>query len=269
MADSILKHEKVLLGELYRWHYKSNGHNHRDPKPVEFMGNPHPPPTFVKASLKAAVEFFRPKASREDSVTTPPQSLLTAFYDVDVQLLHVATLGNIRALLGRPQTPIGGSVKYDVHVLSAHDNPDPDEESHTKAGADITSTIKIRQGDFLVMLTPWISKCLTNEEVVGLVGIWLAKNRPIEGDEAAPSASTTGILPEELPVDLKDDETLMFRRWGVPKRFINEDAEVATHLVHNAMGGADKRLRELLLGFEAQDSGGTTESFAVAIILFK
>jgi pyruvate dehydrogenase phosphatase len=87
---------------------------------------------------------------------------------------------------------------------------------------------------------------LTNEEVVGLLGMWL--NRQDKGKEE-------GVTRDQLPVQMGEDHTVMYRYWGAEKKaekkFVNIDDNAATHLARNALGGADKDLLGGLLTLEA------------------
>jgi pyruvate dehydrogenase phosphatase len=117
---------------------------------------------------------------------------------------------------------------------------------------DITD-VRLLSGDFVVLASGWISNCLSHEEIVGLVGLWLNKHpphkRPFAIEKFVPITVPIDevIERESLPVRLKDDTTVMYPQWKAPKRFINVDLNVATHLGRNAMGGANSEVREELL----------------------
>lgn len=178
-------------------------------------------------------------------------------------------------LFGRPYTrAIGdGKLKWSTDVQTRLHNdylgaaPDPKVKTppYISAEPDVT-TIKIQPGDFLVLSSQWLAECLTDEEVVGLVGVWLNKNQdtnlylPLDKVPPDPTPGIT-IMPDELPVDLKEDKTVMYRRWNVPKRFVNVEINPTTHLANNAMGGADSELRQALLELAPFESEGNTSVF--------
>jgi len=127
------------------------------------------------------------------------------------------------------------------------------------AEPEITTT-EVQPGDFVVLATDGLWDCLTNEEVVGLVGIWLNSRKSSSGDGSLVSGASsvekkkTGNEKvwerEELPVKLEEDKTVMYRWWRAKKRFIDADNNVAVHLVRNALGGADRDLTSALLYME-------------------
>ncbi|KAF7314547.1 PPM-type phosphatase domain-containing protein [Mycena kentingensis (nom. inval.)] len=318
------------------------------PQPVESIQEPHPPPETIRSVLSNAVSYAdrfvidyflgrvfstsTPRYAADAMRASASSCQLSALYDKDASLLHIVSLGNMRAILGRPRPPAeDGSVMYDVHVLSVDHSPNnPDERDrvqalhkdeelfedgtflgrpytralgdgrgkwtvkeqdrlhkdylapppdprvqtppYVSADPDITS-IKIESGDFLVMSSSWVSECLTNEEVVGLVGAWMkqhGENIHASFEDVKPDpAPGPALEAEDLPVKLKEDRTTFFRRWGVPKRFFNSEPNPTVHIAHNAMGGADANLRQALLEMAPVDSSGNTKSLAVAIMFFE
>lgn len=175
------------------------------------------------------------------------------------------------ALLGRPYTrALGdGTVKWASEVqqklhtqyLGAPPDPRVRTPPYISAEPDVTS-IKVQPGDFLVLTSHWVADCLTDREVVGLVGAWVNKNRDTHLADVVPPPEVgppAVIERDELPVDFKgeEDKTVMYRRWNVPKRFINVEDMASAHLVSNALGGADTVLTHTLLSVPtAAESGG-------------
>ncbi|KAJ7221393.1 phosphatase 2C-like domain-containing protein [Mycena pura] len=102
------------------------------------------------------------------------------------------------------------------------------------AEPEITTT-DIQPGDFLIMGSDGLWDCLTNEEAVGLVGLWLQRNN-------------SGV--HKIHYTSANNET-HYNRWGVKKQFVNVDSNVARHLARNALGGADKDLNTALLSTPA------------------
>ncbi len=115
------------------------------------------------------------------------------------------------------------------------------------AEPEVTTT-PIRPGDFLIMASDGLWECLTNEEVVGLVG-WWRDEKPAVEDTEKPT-----LLPKELPVvgQPGEDETARYRQWGKWKKFVKRDQNVAVHLVRNALGGSDTDLTAALLSLRPQ-----------------
>jgi pyruvate dehydrogenase phosphatase len=110
------------------------------------------------------------------------------------------------------------------------------------AEPEVTTT-EVKPGDFLIMASDGLWDCLTNEEAVGLVGLWL-NDRKNALNERLPDAITER---DSLPVAMAEDNTVMYRWWRTKKRFINTDDNVATHLTRSALGGADTDLTAALL----------------------
>ncbi|KAJ7221486.1 phosphatase 2C-like domain-containing protein [Mycena pura] len=345
VADVIEENLWFNLEALFRWYQI----DHSTPQPVEFIHEPHPPPEAIHSVIKTAINFTDEyilnhflgrvfsslsKKNAPDAIrATSASCLVSALYEDDVRLLHVASLGNMRAVLGRPRAPAeDGAVMYDVHVLSVDHTPNNSAErsrvqglhegeelfeddklfgrAYTRALGDgklkwstdvqsrlhrdylgaapdpkvktppylsaepDVSTIKIEPGDFLVMASSWLPECLTDEEVVGLVGAWLNKNQEtnlfLPLNEVAPDPTPGRVLdPEDLPVKLREDKTIMYRRWNVPKRFINTDPNPTGHLASNAMGGAESDLRQALLELAPHESEGNTKSLGIAVVFFQ
>ena len=116
------------------------------------------------------------------------------------------------------------------------------------------TTIKPEAGDFVVLATDGLWEMLTNEEVVGLVGQWMEKEK---GASNGSSWVTSWLKPAKaLPVEkggnsgkggLADDSTeapIRQQQWSIDGknegRFVVQDKNVATHLVRNALGGKDQ-----------------------------
>jgi pyruvate dehydrogenase phosphatase len=150
-----------------------------------------------------------------------------------------------------------------VHREYLGDPPTPSIKinSYLTAEPEIT-TIEVKPGDFLIMASAGIWNSLTSEEAVGLVGMWLDRGmyQPAERyymqtatatQHAFTPSSPQIIHPRDLPVSLgAKDETVMYRRWGVEKRFVCVDINAAGHLARNALGGADGDLTDALLSVE-------------------
>ena len=119
-----------------------------------------------------------------------------------------------------------------------------------------TTKMEPEKGDFVVMATDGLWECLTNEEVVGLVGQWLesqASNSLGNGSSNGSSwlkswfSNSGNALPVEkagVMETTKGGQRTPVRQvqWSVngsDERFVVEDKNAATHLVRNALGGRD------------------------------
>ena len=108
-----------------------------------------------------------------------------------------------------------------------------------------TTKVDPSKGDFVVMATDGLWECLTNEEVVGLVGQWLETQGRSQNSWLGSWFSPGNA---QLPVEKSADntfgrKTVRVDQWGIDdngNRFVVQDKNVATHLVRNALGGKDK-----------------------------
>ncbi|KAG5735454.1 Phosphatase 2C like protein [Termitomyces sp. T112] len=228
-------------------------------------------------------------------------SSLVAFYDHEPRKLRVANAGNVRAVLGRRSMPKKeGRDVYHAHVLSEDHtsdtapglsrafgagpykwsrdiqdqlhrdymgDPPVDHPPHIVLTAEPSvTTIDVKPGDFLVLATRGLWSSLTNEEVVGLVGLWLNRGMFSAKDEL--QASKDVLMPSDLPVPTSTDNTVMYKRWGVEKRFICVDNNVAQHLARNALGGAERSWTSILLSHRPPRSLHLREDINVTVVFF-
>lgn len=119
-----------------------------------------------------------------------------------------------------------------------------------------TTKIEPENGDFVVLATDGLWEMLTNEEVIGLVGRWLEKQKSTTADSGplAWAKAFTGRSDKELPVEKLNTASqgeegqrapIRQEQWSVvenDERFVTEDNNVATHIVRNALGGRDRDL---------------------------
>nr|GAT43746.1 predicted protein [Mycena chlorophos] len=148
VADVVQENVWINLESLFSWYQTDLS----TPQPVEFIhAEPHPSPEAIHSVLRTAInftdEFIRDyllgrvfstltKRHAGDAMRAMTAStLVSALYEEDASLLHVASLGNMRAVLGRPRPPADdGSVVYDVHVLSVDHSPNnPAERERVQA----------------------------------------------------------------------------------------------------------------------------------------
>lgn len=145
-----------------------------------------------------------------------------------------------------------------------------------------TTKVQPEKGDFVVMATDGLWEMLTNEEVVGLVGMWLdseahassqqnqswlqswfgstkASSLPVEG--AASGEDATG---QRAPIRQQ--------QWGVndpeSQRFIVKDKNAATHLARNALGGKDQDTLSALLTLPSPYSRRYRDDLTIEVIFF-
>ncbi|KDQ59929.1 hypothetical protein JAAARDRAFT_126972 [Jaapia argillacea MUCL 33604] len=126
------------------------------------------------------------------------------------------------------------------------------------------TTFKVMTGDFLILATDGLWECLTNEEAVGLTGLWLDRNSQKANENPLPP-----VVPKDLPVVKSgEDTTVRYRQWAATKRFVNLDSNAATHLARNALGGADTDLASALFSLRAPRSRTYMDDITAIIIFF-
>lgn len=132
-----------------------------------------------------------------------------------------------------------------------------------------TTKIDPSKNDFLVMATDGLWECLTNEEVVGLVGQWLDSPKSDitssgnKGNKSTMSAwfgrQKTALPVEKAPQGQNGDDEgqkspIRVNQWQInegDERFVVEDKNAATHLVRNALGGKNEDMLCALLTLPA------------------
>ncbi|KAI0373115.1 protein serine/threonine phosphatase 2C [Pilatotrama ljubarskyi] len=135
------------------------------------------------------------------------------------------------------------------------------------AEPEVTS-IDVRPGDFLILASDGLWECLTNEEAIGLVGYWRDAMR---STRSPGERSRANLNMPELPVQRhseEDDRTVRYRQWGAQKRFVTVDENAATHLLRNALGGADIDLAAALLSLRAPRSRTYRDDITIMVVFF-
>ena len=182
--------------------------------------------------------------------------------------------------------------KYFARAPSKHLKTPP----YVTAEPVVTTTkVQPEKGDFVVMATDGLWEMLTNEEVVGLVGMWLdiqAKNKTFTSstNNSTSANSSAGWLQSwfssspskssPLPVEAANSAEdaggqrapIRQQQWGVSapqsERFVVEDKHAATHLVRNALGGKDKDMLSALLTLPSPYSRRYRDDLTVEVIFF-
>ncbi|KAI0738079.1 phosphatase 2C-like domain-containing protein [Daedaleopsis nitida] len=232
---------------------------------------------------------------------------LLAFYDSHARRLHVALTGDSRAVLGRRRGLDDGEgggegeeTRYDVYILCTEQNGSNTDEVARVQGehpgetvvqngrffgmavsrafgdarlkwprdvqeklkrryrgraplADVktppyitaepeVTSVEVEPGDFLILATDGIWESITSEEAVGLVGLWK------EG-------AKDGGFGKREP-------------WGADKRFLRADTNAATHLIRNALGGADKDLTASLLSMRTPKARTYRDDMTAVVVFF-
>ncbi|MCJ1403481.1 hypothetical protein MMC11_006704 [Xylographa trunciseda] len=141
-----------------------------------------------------------------------------------------------------------------------------------------TTQVEPNRGDFLVMATDGLWECLTNEEVIGLVGQWM--DTQAKDSQGASKKSWFSHTDSSLPVEKGgvngkkgDGQRAPIRQdqWhvgGGDERFVVEDKNVATHLIRNALGGKDRDMVCALLTLPSPYARRYRDDLTVEVIFF-
>nr|GAT52902.1 predicted protein [Mycena chlorophos] len=163
------------------------------------------------------------------------------------------------------------------------------------------TTIDIQSGDVLVMASHGLFECLTNEEVVGLVGVWLEEghaDKPILSNKQPTPAPEQTEQTEPLPIEAVDAPTRMtlpellltikpvervdlavtltenkthYSKWpAFKKRFVcTTFPNSAVHLIQNALGGAHGELLALNLANGLRGNAQVRDDISMHVVFFE
>ncbi|EKM56143.1 uncharacterized protein PHACADRAFT_29097 [Phanerochaete carnosa HHB-10118-sp] len=141
----------------------------------------------------------------------------------------------------------------DKRLLSPH--PDELKTSHNPsltADPDV-STTKTEPGDFLIVASAGFWSWLTGAEAVGLVGWWL-ESRGFDPKGSFRNTRRQPLSPKDLPaISHSSPGAPRFRLPQVEPRFVHMDENAATHLLRNALGGANRQQLTTMLNAELEE----------------
>lgn len=173
------------------------------------------------------------------------------------------------------------SEKLKQHFFARSISPILKTPPYVTAEPIITTTkVEPEKGDFVVMATDGLWEMLTNEEVVGLVGKWIESQTKGSSNSQFDSVwarifgpRNQGALPVETGqgADGSGGQKTPFRgmrQWGSSDSFVVQDANVATHLVRNALGGKNQEQVSALLTLPAPFSRRYRDDLTVQVIFF-
>jgi pyruvate dehydrogenase phosphatase len=112
----------------------------------------------------------------------------------------------------------------------------------------VVTTADVKAGDFLILGSDGLWESLTSEEAVTLVGAWVdeAKNAANNKSGRRSLGKKQSNLAVPTPPESKE-KTIRYQYWQIPKRFVHVDDNASTHLLRNALGGADTETMSALL----------------------
>jgi pyruvate dehydrogenase phosphatase len=112
----------------------------------------------------------------------------------------------------------------------------------------VVTTADVKAGDFLILGCDGLWESLTSEDAVTLVGAWVdeARKNATNKSGTRSSAKKRSNLVVPTPPESKE-KTIRYQYWQIPKRFVHVDDNASTHLIRNALGGADTETMFALL----------------------
>ncbi|KAJ8508011.1 hypothetical protein ONZ45_g9666 [Pleurotus djamor] len=217
--------------------------------------------------------------SRADTSNQPELSRLQSLHPDEDLMVGGRYLGRTNTLRAFGEAALKWNVGLQHRMRQDYFGDRPPSNVRTPpyvtAEPEVT-TFEVKPGDFLVMASSGLWKSLTNEEVVGLVGVWLETQKDpfnpdviLHPDEHVVEQPPRVVRREELPVTLqREDHTIMYSRWRTEKKFISVDNNVATHLARNALGGADGDLMSALLKLHPPFSARWRNDLSAIVVFF-
>lgn len=159
---------------------------------------------------------------------------------------------------------------------------------YVTAKPEVTTTqVSPGKGDFLVMASDGLFEMLSNEEVVTLVAQWMEQKHPeyLNHSLPTPSKSSPGIFSrlfgssgetqqrstttvEDVSTNKEAQKQPLRRRGGYSPKFVVEDENVATHLIRNALGGADREQVSMLVSIPSPLSRNHRDDLTVTVVFF-
>ncbi|KAM7185242.1 Protein phosphatase 2C (PP2C)-like domain containing protein [Rhypophila sp. PSN 637] len=155
-----------------------------------------------------------------------------------------------------------------------------------------TTKIHPEKGDFVVMAVDGLWEMLSNEEVVALVAEWIDKKDQLAAPKSQEPKSWWSTffggdkneingLPQVVSSADADkfyrEAPIRPRQWqiaptrgakGRTRQFVVQDANVATHLIRNGLGGGDHDLISSLLMLEGKNARRFRDDLTVTVIFF-
>jgi pyruvate dehydrogenase phosphatase len=153
---------------------------------------------------------------------------------------------------------------------------------YVTAEPEVTTTkINPERGDFLVLGSDGVFEMLTNEELVGLVAQWIEIKMPDNSSMAIKSHDSPGVFQKLFGLSKKERSTVedvssnkdaqkqvIRRAAGAHPAFTVQDENVATHIIRNALGGADQEQVSMLISIPAPLSRRYRDDLTVTVVFF-
>ena len=135
-------------------------------------------------------------------------------------------------------------------------------------------------GDFMVIGSDGLFEMLSNEEVVSLVAKWMEAKHPEYLQRSVSSnsgglwskvfgsSSQSSIIVEDVSNNKDAQKQPIRRKSSVSPNFTVEDDNVATHLIRNALGGADREQVAMLVSIPSPLARNYRDDLTVTVVFF-
>ena len=133
------------------------------------------------------------------------------------------------------------------------------------------STTVVKPGDFAILGTDGLWDTMSAENAIRCMSMWIHEtNRRVdEGEEYLGKLSDAHA--ESIPVMEEEQETRVGETWSWiarPEDFVCEDANAATHLIRNALGGNRREQFCTLMGVLPPSTDDARDDMTVQVIFF-
>ncbi|CAN6674809.1 [Pyruvate dehydrogenase [acetyl-transferring]]-phosphatase 1, mitochondrial [Trichomonascus vanleenenianus] len=145
-----------------------------------------------------------------------------------------------------------------------------------------TTKVSPEKGDFMVIGSDGLFELLSNEEVVNLVAQWMRVRQPdmfsaTTSPQGSPSVwsklfgsrkDPNAIHVEDVSNNKDSMKQPIRRRAGAVPHFTVEDENCATHLIRNALGGADQEQVSMLVSIPSPLARNYRDDLTVTVVFF-
>lgn len=143
-----------------------------------------------------------------------------------------------------------------------------------------TTKVNPESGDFMVIGSDGLFEMLSNEEVVSLVAKWMEAKHPEYLQRSVSSnsgglwskvfgsSSQSSIIVEDVSNNKDAQKQPIRRKSSVSPNFTVEDDNVATHLIRNALGGADREQVAMLVSIPSPLARNYRDDLTVTVVFF-
>jgi len=124
----------------------------------------------------------------------------------------------------------------------------------------VVTTTKIeRKGEFMIIATDGLWDCMSNEQAVKLVEMWLQSKKDGNFNVQPKMEATKDTLATRIPRSRRVKE----------EDFVVLDDNCATHLVRNALGGANEEVLCAVVGAAPSFSRSARDDITVQVVFFE